>query len=107
MSNLCLKCGEPLQEEWVFCAKCGEKIACAATAPIAPAGHEHEPAPVAGAFSGAVFGLIAAPIALIFGIMLCLTGWGIFIGIPVIILAIVAPLAGPLVGLGAAKGKVF
>ena len=106
MSDHCLRCGENLLEEWIFCAKCGEKIEGQAAA-IAPAGHEHEPAPVTGAFSGALFGLIAAPIALVFGIMLCLTGWGIFIGIPVIVLAILAPLAGPLLGLGAAKDKVL
>ena len=106
MNGGCLKCGEHVDAEWVFCARCGAKIE-GPTADIAPAGHEHEPAPVTGAFSGALFGLIAAPIALVFGIMLCLTGWGIFIGIPVIILAILAPLAGPLVGLGAAKDKVL
>jgi hypothetical protein len=107
MSDLCVHCGEPLVEEWVFCVRCGAKIEAAATAPIAPAGHEHEPAPVTGAFSGALFGMIAAPIALMFGIMLCLTGWGIVIGIPVIILATLAPLAGPLVGLGAVKDKLL
>jgi hypothetical protein len=106
MSDLCLKCGEHLDQEWVFCARCGAKNEAPVT-DIAPAGHEHEPAPVTEAFSGALFGLIAAPIALVFGIMICLTGWGIFIGIPVIILAILAPLAGPLVGLGAAKDKVL
>ncbi|UWZ82389.1 zinc-ribbon domain-containing protein [Occallatibacter riparius] len=106
MNGGCLKCGEHMDAEWVFCPQCGAKIE-GPTAEIATAGHEHEPAPVTGAFSGALFGLIAAPIALVFGIMLCLTGWGIFIGIPVIILAILAPLAGPLVGLGAAKDKVL
>jgi hypothetical protein len=106
MSDHCLKCGGHLEDEWTFCAACGAKIE-GPTAAIAPAGHGHEPAPVTGVFSGALFGLIAAPIALVFGIMLCLTGWGIFIGIPVIILAIVAPLAGPLVGLGATKDKVL
>lgn len=106
MSDMCLKCGERVGAEWDFCAKCGQKVETA-TPSVAPAGHEHEPAPVAGAFSGALLGLIAAPIALVFGIMLCLTGWGIFIGIPVILLAVLAPLAGPLVGLGAAKDKVL
>jgi hypothetical protein len=106
MSDQCLKCGAHLEEEWVYCAGCGAKIE-EPTAEIAPAGHEHEPAPVTGAFSGALFGLIAVPIGLVVGIMLCLTGWGIFIGIPVILLALVAPLAGPLVGLGAAKDKVL
>ncbi len=106
MSDQCLKCGVRLEEEWVYCAGCGAKIE-APTAEIAVAGHEHEPAPVTGAFSGALFGLIAVPIGLVVGIMLCLTGWGIFLGIPVIVLAVVAPLAGPLMGLGAAKDKVL
>jgi hypothetical protein len=39
--------------------------------------------------------------------MLCLTGLGMVIGIPVIILSILSPLAGPLLGLGAAKDKVL
>lgn len=107
MNNPCLQCGEPLETSWTFCARCGAKIEHPAVPDAAPAGHEHEDAPVTGAFSGVAFGLIAAPIGLIFGIMLCLTGWGIFIGIPVIILAILSPLMGPLVGLGAAKGKVL
>ncbi len=106
MIDACTKCGRQLEEQWEFCAHCGTKLA-ASPAEIAPAGHEHQPAPITGAFSGAAFGLIAAPIALVFGIMLCLTGWGIFIGIPVIVLAILAPLAGPLLGLGAAKDKVL
>lgn len=107
MSDHCLHCGDYLNEEWIFCARCGAKIAPPAHQNIAPAGHDEEPAPVTGVFSGALFGLIAAPVALIFGIMLCLTGWGIFIGVPVIVLAILAPLAGPLFGVGAAKGKVL
>jgi len=54
-----------------------------------------------------MFGLIAAPIAIVFGVMLCLTGLGMVVGIPVIVLGILAPLAGPLLGMGAAKGKVL
>lgn len=107
MSNPCAKCGAVLDESWTYCARCGTKAGHTPTADVAPAGHEHEPAPVTGVFSGAMFGLIVAPIMLIVGIMMCLTGWGIFIGIPVIIGAILAPLAGPLFGLGAAKDKVL
>ena len=104
MTTTCSKCSEPLASDWAFCARCGTEVPSDAPA---TAGHEHEPTPVAGAFSGALFGLIAAPIGLVFGIMLCLTGWGIFIGIPVIVLSMLAPLAGPLLGLGAAKDKVL
>ncbi|HEY2859800.1 MAG TPA: hypothetical protein VGJ21_15370 [Terracidiphilus sp.] len=106
MNNLCRKCCETLDPVWTFCPHCGKKPD-ASTTEIAPAGHDHEPAPVTGAFSGTIIGFIAVPVGLLFGIMLCLTGWGIFIGIPVIFLAILAPLAGPLVGLGAAKDKVL
>ena len=107
MNDHCTHCGVPLASGWVFCARCGAQIEQAAPAPPEPEPALHEPAPVTGAFTGALFGVIALPLALIFGIMLCLTGWGIVIGIPIIILAILAPLAGPLVGLGAAKDKVL
>lgn len=102
MSDHCSKCGEPLASNWVFCARCGAHIE-----QPPPAAEEHEPAPVTGAFTGMLFGLIAMPLALIFGIMLCFTGWGIVIGIPIIILALLSPLIGPMIGLGAAKGKVL
>ena len=106
MNNLCTQCGEPLASTWIHCARCGAHIQQAEPAPP-PVLQEHEPAPVTGAFTGALFGIIVVPIALIFGIMLCLTGPGMIIGIPVIIMAILAPLAGPLIGLGAAKDKVL
>lgn len=102
MDDRCTKCGEPLASNWVFCARCGAHIERAEPEP-----QEHEPAPVTGAYTGALFGIIALPLALIFGIMLCLTGWGIFIGVPIIILAILSPLLGPMIGLGAAKDKVL
>lgn len=103
MNNLCLRCGEPLDSPWNFCAHCGARIPHAiATQPEAP-----EPAPVTGAFSGLLFGLIAVPLLLIVGVMLCLTGLGAFLGVPMIIAALLAPLAGPLFGMGAAKGKVL
>jgi hypothetical protein len=106
MSSPCKTCGETIDQAWTFCSQCGAKIEHP-SAEIAAAGHQHEPAPVTGALGGTLFGMIAAPIGVVFGIMLCLTGWGIFIGVPVIFLAILAPLAGPLVGLGAAKDKVL
>jgi len=102
MSERCSKCSELVEEGWIFCPRCGTHNVREVNAPA-----EHQPAPVTGAFSGALFGVIAAPILLIVGVMLCLTGWGIFLGIPVIIGAILAPLAGPLFGLGAAKDKVL
>src|SRR4051794_38009075 len=108
MSDLCLHCETALESNWEFCAKCGTHIERHAE-PVRPAEPPPpaEAAPVQGAFSGLYFGLIAMPLMLVVGVMLCLTGWGIFLGIPVIIGAMLAPLAGPLLGLGAAKDKVL
>jgi hypothetical protein len=61
--------------------------------------------PARGAFGGLIYGVIAAPILIVAGIMISLTGWGIFLGVPVIALGILAPLAGPLFGMGEHKGK--
>lgn len=102
MDEPCTHCGERLASNWIFCARCGAHIERPEPVP-----QEHEPTPVTGAFTGALFGLIAMPLALIFGIMLCFTGWGVVIGIPIIILALLSPLLGPMIGLGATKGKVL
>ncbi len=101
MTDLCTHCGEHLASPGIFCPRCGVRVT-----PPAEAHHEHPPAekaPVKGAFSGLYFGLIAAPFLLIVGVMLCLTGLGMVFGIPIIIMAILAPLAGPLFGLGVAN----
>jgi DNA-directed RNA polymerase subunit RPC12/RpoP len=49
--------------------------------------------------------MLAVPILAIVGTMLCLTGLGAILGIPMILAAFLAPLLGPMVGLGALKGK--
>jgi DNA-directed RNA polymerase subunit RPC12/RpoP len=64
-----------------------------------------EKAPVQNAFAGLYFGIIVAPMMVIVGAMLCLTGLGIFVGVPMIIGGILAPLIGPLIGFGAMRGK--
>jgi hypothetical protein len=66
---------------------------------------ETENTPVQGAFSGLLFGVIATPILIIVGTMLCLTGLGAIAGVPMIIAGIFAPLLGPLFGFGALRGK--
>ncbi|MFP5236289.1 MAG: zinc ribbon domain-containing protein [Acidobacteriota bacterium] len=103
MEPVCPECGEHLDSEWIFCPRCGARV-------VQPAEPKHEqqepePAPVTGAFSGLYFGLVAAPVMVIVGTMLCLTGLGAFLGIPMIIGGILAPLAGPMFGMGAVKGK--
>ena len=57
------------------------------------------------AFSGLALGVVAAPVLLIVGVLLCLTGLGAILGIPMIIGAILSPLAGPVVGFNAVRGK--
>jgi DNA-directed RNA polymerase subunit RPC12/RpoP len=64
-----------------------------------------EKSPVEGAFSGLLFGTLAVPILVIVGTLLCLTGLGAFVGVPLIVGAVFAPLLGPLIGFGALRGK--
>ena len=59
---------------------------------------EIEHAPMEGPFSGLLFGVLAAPILIIVGTLLCLTGLGAILGVPMILAAILAPLLGPLLG---------
>ena len=100
MNTQC-KCGTSLEASWGFCPRCGVAVTREAQLPATSA--EREKSSVPGAFGGLLFGVIAAPILLIVGIMLCLTGLGAFLGVPMIIAAVFAPLAGPLLGLGEHK----
>jgi predicted amidophosphoribosyltransferase len=100
MDQHCLKCDAHLASPWKFCPNCG----AAATHELhKPA--ESEKAPLQGPFSGLLFGVLAAPVMIIVGTMLCLTGLGAFLGVPMIIGGVLAPLAGPMIGFGAVKGK--
>ena len=100
MNAHCTKCGLTLATMWSFCPHCGSAIEHENHVQ-----REHRPAPTKGAFSGMYIGLIAAPVLIISGVMLCLTGWGIFFGVPFILLGILAPLYGPLVGIREHRGK--
>lgn len=96
----CVKCGMVLVSAWSFCPQCGASVVHEKHEPPV-----HQPVPAKGAFSGMCVGMIAAPILIITGVMLCLTGWGIFFGVPFLVLGILAPLYGPLVGMGEHLGK--
>lgn len=100
MDAVCLKCETHLASPWKFCPNCGATVPYE---PCKPA--ETEKAPVKGPFSGLLFGVLAAPVMIIVGIMLCLTGLGAILGVPMIIGGVLAPLAGPMIGFGAIKGK--
>ncbi len=98
MSAPCSKCGTSLETSWGFCPKCGVGIVREAHTHAEEA--EHKRSSVPGAFGGLLFGVIAAPVLIIFGSLLCLTGLGAFLGVPMIIAGIIAPLLGPVMGLG-------
>jgi len=101
MSAPCTKCGTLLETSWSFCPKCG--LGVTREAHPHPAQAERERSSVPGAFGGLLFGVIVAPVLIILGTLLCLTGLGAFLGVPMIIGAIIAPLVGPLLGLGEHK----
>jgi len=105
MEGLCSRCGMKLESAWKFCPDCGaagkqESVNMKKVEPV-----EHEKAPVQGAFSGLLFGMIVAPMLLIVGTLLCLTGLGAILGIPMILAAVLSPLLGPMIGIGTLKGK--
>jgi hypothetical protein len=92
---------------WKFCPHCGVAAAVEAQVEMSapPELEVHEKSSLPGAFTGLLFGMLAVPILAIVGTMLCLTGLGAILGIPMILAAVLAPLLGPMVGLGALKGK--
>jgi predicted amidophosphoribosyltransferase len=101
MDATCSNCKAQLpSSHWSFCPHCGTAVTHEAPQP-----QEHRRHPARGAFGGLVYGLIAAPILIIAGVMICLTGWGIFFGVPVILLGILAPLAGPIFGMSEHTAK--
>ncbi len=107
MNAQCKRCGSELVASWRYCPNCGVSPAHETTHETTPreTPAEIEKAPVQGAFSGLLFGAVAAPIMIIVGTLLCLTGLGAFLGVPLIIGAILAPLLGPMIGIGELKGK--
>ncbi len=99
MDAHCSKCGMHLPSPGGFCPNCGAAVAHQSL----PTEHKHHRA--RGAFGGMFYGLIAAPILIIPGILLCLLGWGLVLGVPMILLGILLPFAGSIYGMGEHKGK--
>lgn len=99
----CPKCSAHLDPHWEFCPHCA--AANPGVIHDAPAPSRHENYPLRNAFSGLYFGLIVAPPCLILGGMLCCTLLGAFAGIPLIILGILSPLLGTLLGLNEFSSK--
>ena len=104
MSETCSKCSARLESSWKFCPHCGA-VSAREIAATTQLHHDHENAPVKSGLSGLILGLLAAPVLIIYGGMICLTGLGIFLGVPMIIAGVCAPLIGALMGLNALRGK--
>jgi hypothetical protein len=96
--NAPCKCGTPLETSWTFCPKCG--LTAAHEIRPHPEHADREKSTVPGAFGGLLFGVITVPVLVIFGTLLCLTGLGAFLGVPLLIVAILMPIAGPMLGMG-------
>jgi len=101
MAGRCPKCGANVAASFVFCPGCGTKTDSLI---------HHEPpppekAPAKQAFSGLLLGAIVAPGMIVTGVLLCLTGLGAFLGIPLIIGGAIAPLVGPMVGMDSLRGN--
>lgn len=112
MSGSCIKCGATLDGSWKFCPHCGATGECCAAVskpsvaePPAQEPPRHEAAPARYAFSGLFFGLITAPVLIIYGTMICLLGPAMVLGIPLILAGICAPILGPYLAMNAVRGK--
>ena len=104
MNGTCLKCSARLESLWKFCPHCGTTSAREAPETAHP--HlDHEKAPMKSGISGLLLGFLAAPVLIIYGGMICLTGLGVFLGIPMIVAGVCAPLIGSLMGLNALRGE--
>ena len=106
MDAQCSKCGTVLGLAWSFCPHCGLTVhheVQPASPPSDP--EQHTTSSIPGAFGGLFLGVATASVLIIFGAMLCLTGLGAILGVPLIIAGILAPLASPLFGMGEHQGK--
>lgn len=102
MNSPCVQCGAHLEPLWGFCPHCG---ASSAHGSLAVAEHpEPERTPVKGAFGGLLLGVVATPVMLMVGSLLLITGVGALPGILLIVGGVLAPLAGPVLGMNAVRG---
>lgn len=101
MSGSCLHCGAGMEGSWKFCPHCG---AVPAPAPSKNEEHGRERAPARYAFTGIFFGLVTAPVLIIYGTLICLLGPAMVLGIPMIVAGLCAPFLGPYLAINAVRG---
>lgn len=97
-SVTCSKCSCALDSRWSFCPQCG-------AVSHATVLEKREKSSARDALGGMLFGVLTAPVCLIVGGMLCCTLLGAFAGVPLILLGILAPLLGTVLGLYELHGK--
>jgi DNA-directed RNA polymerase subunit RPC12/RpoP len=100
MPSPCVKCGAPVASPWQFCPECGAAVAHEPAIP-----RHHDRAPLKAVFGGLLLGSVTAPILIIVGCLLCLTGLGAFLGVPMIVAGIISPIMGPVIGFKSARGN--
>jgi len=103
MTEQCSKCGAHLSSPWRFCPLCAAEVP--PQTPEQESRLEPEKAPVRSAVGGLLLGVIATPMCIIVGTMLCLTGLGAILGVPIIIGGVLAPILGPMIVIGEPRGK--
>lgn len=94
----CPRCAAAFNPGWNFCPQCGFAISAAVPG-------KREKSSTRDAMGGMLFGVLTAPVCLIVGGMLCCTGLGAFAGVPLILLGILAPLLGSVLGLYELRGR--
>ncbi len=100
MSVQCSKCRMNLDAASRHCPSCG-----ASTTHAARQSSDNERHRVRGALGGLLFGLVTAPVLIIFGVMVCFTGWGLLLGLISVAAGVLAPIAGSVFGMDEYAGK--
>jgi len=100
MSRSCSKCSLNLEPRWSFCPHCGGE---GVQDPHHP--ERHEKAPAKYVFSGVLLGFVCAPVFIIYGTLICLLGPPMVLGIPLIVLGILAPFTGPYLAINSVRGR--
>jgi len=106
MNTSCANCGAHIESLWSFCPHCGAAVPDEVHETQPAAAHPNpEKVPVKGAFGGLLLGFISAPVLIVVGSLLLITGVGALPGFLMIVGGILAPLLGPMLGIGALHGN--
>lgn len=105
----CPDCGKQISDRAAACPNCGAPPVAdeSATTPqlVQQVVTPTESAKLEGVVIGTASGCLTSVLLFVGGGLLCATGIGALIGVPMIIGAILAPIVGPLLGLAHKKGR--